>query len=80
MSELKPGDRVRLTRDLLDHTTTVHPVHLFAGDVGTVVRINRVLGFQSDRWGDIVSVRRAVAGEYQPVLMFCEPVENEAAD
>jgi hypothetical protein len=72
------GQRVRLTRDLLEETT-VHPVNLYAGDEGTVKahpEDKGLLGFLSDRWGDITSFNKKIDGVTQSVLNFCELIET----
>lgn len=73
-NKLQEGQRVRLTQTLLDDTTDAHPVNLYEGDLGTVVGIRGQLGFQSDRWGDIVTFSRKLYGEIRPVLSFCEAI------
>jgi hypothetical protein len=76
--EQKPfaeGQRVRLTRTLLDETTDAHPVHLYEGDLGTVEKIlNGELGFKSDRWGNIITISRIIDAKFVKVLNYCEPI------
>jgi ribosomal protein L21E len=79
--KFKPGDRVRLTQDLLD-TATVHPVHLYKGDEGEITEHptqKGLLGFKSDRWGDIISFSDLVDGERRPTIDFCELVQQPEA-
>src|SRR5690348_3602907 len=79
--KFKPGDRVRLTRDLLD-PAEYHPVNLYKGDEGTITEHptqKGLLGFKSDRWGDIISFSDMVDGERRATIDFCELVEAAPA-
>jgi hypothetical protein len=75
--KFKQGDRAKLTRDLLD-PAEYHPVNLYKGDEGIITEHptkKGLLGFKSDRWGDIISFSDLVDGERRATIDFCELVE-----
>jgi archaellum component FlaC len=64
------GQKVRLTRDLPDTTTTVHPVHFYKGDEGIVTDYFGHLGFH--RQDGQTAFSRLIDGVKRNVLDFCE--------
>lgn len=82
VQNFKPGDRAKLTRDLLD-PAKYHPVNLYKGDEGEITEHptqKGLLGFKSDRWGDIISFSDLVDGKQQPTIDFCELVQPAATE